>query len=386
MVTATLLKLLGDGLADLVGNPDDDVTARPPDKARGLKTGPQVNLFLYHAGINAALRNQPPRQAREGEAARPSLPLDLFYLVTAYGSNDDDREAHALLGRALRILYDNPLLAALPEQPEGVRLTFQPFTSEEQYKLWSTFQTSYRISAAFQVSLVLIDSELSSPAALPVLRRGSDDRGPAAIASGLPILASAAPDVLPAAPSAQLGDVLRLKGQNIAGSGVAVRFTTSRLPDFVSLTPLAGGGSGEIAVKLPDDAAAASAWAPGFYTVQLMVTQGTLPRVPSNEVPLTLAPVITLSANTVSTGDTLTISVTPHLQALQRVQVIFGSLPLPSPAIAAETDSIDIEVPAVPAGTYLVRLRVDGVDSLSVRRTGSPPRFEFNPDLQVKVV
>lgn len=375
LVTSALLKLLGDNIGSLVGNPDDDITAKPPDKARGTKTGPQINVFLYHTGVNAAMRNL---------GVAPPLPLDLFYMLTAYGSNDDDREAHRLIGRALQILNDNPLIAALADQPERVRLTFQPFTSEESYRLWSTFQTQYRISAAFQVSVVLIDNERVTASALPVLRRGSDDRGPSALASALPTLTSVDADVTPAAVSGRLGDRLKLRGQNLPGSNALVRFTSNRLPAPLDLTPTSGT-SDTLFVQLPSDAAATTAWTPGFYTVQLVLTQPGLPPFSSNEVPFTLAPLVTRTPASVSPGDTLTVASNPHLQTGQRILVLFGSLPIAGPSIVGETPSVDVTVPSVAAGTYTIRLRVDGVDSLPMRLTGTPPRFEFDPNQQVTV-
>ena len=61
------------------------------------------------------------------------------------------------------VLHDHPLLGAeeingaLPEsdldqQVERVRITPQPMSVEEMSKLWTTFQTQYRMSAAYQAS------------------------------------------------------------------------------------------------------------------------------------------------------------------------------------------------------------------------------------------
>ena len=68
------------------------------------------------------------------------------------------------------ILHDHPLLGAaeieaalaesnLDQQVERIRITPQPLTLEEMSKLWTTFQTQYRISAAYQACVVLIESE-----------------------------------------------------------------------------------------------------------------------------------------------------------------------------------------------------------------------------------
>jgi hypothetical protein len=160
-VTATLRHLLDRGLN--AGLPGTRVTTRPPDKARDAGGGNQVNLFLYQTLPNAAWRNT------DLSAGGPPLALNLYYLLSAYGQNDDDAEpfSHRLLGEAMRILHDHPVLdpatiqEALPgsdlhEQAERVRITPQPLTLEEMARLWGTFQTQYRISVAYEVSVVLI--------------------------------------------------------------------------------------------------------------------------------------------------------------------------------------------------------------------------------------
>jgi hypothetical protein len=165
-VTATLRHLLDHGLnADVPGT---RVTTRPPDKARDGSGGNQVNLFLYQTLPNAAWRNiDLPAAGRA--SGQPPLALNLYYLLSAYGQNEDDPDpySHRLLGEAMRLFHEQPLLdpaairAALPgndlhEQVERVRISLQPLSLEEMSKLWSTFQTQYRISVAYEVSVVLI--------------------------------------------------------------------------------------------------------------------------------------------------------------------------------------------------------------------------------------
>ncbi len=96
-VTSALQKLLEDGTKLLDnGNPDPEltdleVTTQPPDRARNTKTNNQINLFLYQTAVNAALRNMDmPRSVRSGETSLPPLALNLYYLVTAYGKNNED--------------------------------------------------------------------------------------------------------------------------------------------------------------------------------------------------------------------------------------------------------------------------------------------------------
>jgi hypothetical protein len=168
-VTATLRQLLDEGLN--IDLPGTKVTTRPPDKARAGPGGNQVNLFLYQTLPNAAWRNLDYDPGPAGAPAHPPLALNLYYLLSAYGQNDDDPDpvSHRLLGRAMSLLHENPVLDParirealdgndLHTQAERIRVSLQPLALEEMTKLWATFQTQYRISVAYEVSVVLIAS------------------------------------------------------------------------------------------------------------------------------------------------------------------------------------------------------------------------------------
>ena len=81
-----------------------------------------------------------PGGARSGETGFPALGLNLYYLVTAFGRDNDIQRpfSHQLMGRAMSVLNDHPVLstdeikASLPDndlwaQLERVRITLQPF-------------------------------------------------------------------------------------------------------------------------------------------------------------------------------------------------------------------------------------------------------------------
>ena len=412
--TATLRILLAQGIAEEGGGLH--VTTLPPDKAQtfGQNDGSgRLNLFLYQTQINTAWRNlDMPRQVRSGETGQPPVTLDLFYLVTAHEQQDGDASvlAHRLLGRAMRVLHDHPVLGAdeirlalpdndLADQIERLRITPQPMSLDELSKLWMIFQAGYRISAAYQVSVVLVDSTRSARAPLPVLRRGDQDQGVTAVALPPPTLLDVRPDVQPAGsqPGVKLGDGVIISGQNLPGSGVVVRFTRQSSPappggpEVVALALAAGGTDSEIAVALPNDAGAMTQWAPGFYTVSLLLTTPGLPAWATNEVPVALLPVITVAPILAPPGDlTLTVTSAPRLRDGQRVQLLFGDRQIPAktisnPADATKPTTLTFFVPAAVAGKYVVRLRVDGVDSFPVLRSGTPPVLGFDPNQTVVI-
>jgi Pvc16 N-terminal domain len=402
--TATLQGILSEGLGGL------NVTIRPLDTARNNTTGDQINLFLYQVLPDAAWRNMDiPRRVRPGETAPPPLPLTLYYLITAFGEdNDNDIKSHALLGKAMSVLHDYPVIGAdkikknidsetanLEEQAERVRITLQPLTFEEISKLWTTFQTHYRTSAAYQVSVVLIESTLSSKTPLPVLRRGEEDRGAEVGAGSLPVVeeirvpmsgafsALANVRLAKTLPSAQLNDEIAILGRNFSAGGAHVRLKHPLVAAPFELQPTQMDDQ-TIIVKLPDAAAASATWPAGFYTASVIVSNaGARDRV-SNEQVFSLAPAITIPPASAPPGDiTLTVTTAPQIRKQQSVSLLFGDQQIQHTALAAATNTLTFNLNAVAAGNYVARLRVDGVDSIPVDRTSQVPKFADDQTLKV---
>ena len=233
-VTSALLQLLNQAVKAFPGGAR--VTVRPPDKARLTPPVNQLNVFLYHTTLDPAWRNQDMPTIRPGETGFPPLPLVLHYVITAYGEGDeDDIKAHQLLGRAMSVLHDHPILGPdeftdlvtgtdLQDQLERVRVTAQVLTVDDMYKLWTAFQTQYRISAAYEVSVVLIDSTQPNRTPLPVLTRGANDSGPVAQAAIEPPFPTLEAITLPDTQLvALIGDRLTLTGHHLTGAS-GVRF------------------------------------------------------------------------------------------------------------------------------------------------------------------
>lgn len=392
--TATLTNLL------LPVTPN--VTALPPDKAHDEGVEDQLNVFLYSIGLAASWRNSDPLGLPPGETGPAVLPLVLRYLVTAYAANEV--RAHMLLGGAMRVMHDHPLLGSeeildatgnalagsdLHLQPERVRLTPVQIPLHDMAELWSGFATSYRISQAYEACVVLIDSTQDRSAPLPVLRQGPGDDAPLAVPGPAAVLEM----VLPAggASVATLGGRLRLVGTGMEAV-TGVRLRTRRLATPFVLAPATERAGNELNVDLPDPATALDSWVTGVYDVALLTQRPGLPVIVSPTRPFGLGPVVTVAPSTAPAGDvTLTVTCRPRVREGQDVQVVFGSgAPLPAttvstPASTTEPTTVEVTVADVPAGTYVVRLRVDGVDSDPVRYTGSPTRPEFDPAAQVVV-
>lgn len=405
--TSTLRNLLQAQIPSLDTDLSDlEVTIAPPDLARKGITKAQLNLFLYQTVVNAAWRNlDMPRQVKPGEAGSPPLALNLHYLLTAYGRGeaDNDGVSHRVLGGAMSVLHDHTVLgqseiaAALPnndlaEQFERLRITPLPVGVEEMSRLWTVFQSQYRISAAYEVTVVLIDSRLQPRAALPVLTRGPGDSGVAAITGAAPAINEIRPPL--SQPAARQGEDIVIVGTHLPSRDTVVRFSSTRLENPIEIAPLPGGSASEITVHLQDntdDPNAMAQWAPGYYTVALVVTRPGVPPLVSNPVGFALAPTISVSPTTAPAGTVdLSLTCAPRIASGQRVLLVFGEqqiepASLSNPADTTQPSTLTFSVSAVIAGSYVVRLRVDGVDSIPVTYSGTPPVPSFDPAQKVTV-
>jgi Pvc16 N-terminal domain len=394
-VTSTLRNLIAKGVPEFP-NPDQNITTKPLDKVRsGGATPDQLNIFLYQTVLNAAWRNlDMPRQVRPGETGQPPLALNLHYLITAYGENDDDTKSHGWLGRAMSVLHDHPVLgrqeiqdtlaeSELQSQVERVRITPQPLALEEMSKLWTAFQTQYRISAAYAVEVVLIESTRPSRTPLPVLTRGEEDRGISAQADLIPPFPTILVLRLPLEQiSARPGDEVVITGHDLDGDSVAVRFTSARLA--TPRSEPATGTADQVKVTVPNDP---SNLPPGFYTVAVAVSKTGQPDRFTNEFPLQIAPVISnINPTSAAVGDlTLTLTCTPEIRPEQRAALLFGDREILAEKHEAQTPTLTFKIPDAAKGDYFLRLRVDGVDSLLVVYVGTPPAPQFDPNQKVTI-
>jgi Pvc16 N-terminal domain len=419
-VTKTLLNLITHGVPDL---PNQKVTTLPPEKARKTNED-QLNIFLYHTPLNAAWRNMDmPRQIRPGETGQPPLGLNLHYLITGYGKDDDDILGQQWLGKAMSILHDHPVLGAqeiksalaasgLQDQIERVRITPQSISLDEMSKLWTAFQAPYRISMAYQVDVVLIESTRPSQTPLPVLARGQDDTGATAQADLIPPF-PAIEDVRRVDPntgdlqpmqrrlSFELDDKFAILGHHfgldegdMSKVTLTVRLSTSRLEKPRDLAVAAGDATDQqIIVKIPNVPADFPA---GFYTISVLVTPNGKPEEirTTNEWALLLAPQITSGMPLPAVARTnivdglgqaaINLTCTPEVRPEQRVALALGDLEVPGEPHVTQTNALAFIAKKIAAGVFRMRLRVDGVDSHIVDFT-DPKKPQFIESQKVTI-
>lgn len=422
-VTATLRTLLSSQIRN--------VTAQPPDRAsQDAGVGDRINLFLYQTTPNSAWRNMDmPGQVKPGERGNPPLALNLSYLLTAYGpaTPDADLTAHRLLGEALSMLHDHPVLRAddirnatndiadlrssdLDQQVERVHINpIVPLTFEEMSKMWATFQTPYRLSATFQASVVLIESARSSLAAMPVLRRGKDDRGVLANTGVGPIISRIdyrADAQAPILPAAEPGRTVMILGQDLPTAGVSIVIRDPKReavhgvadPDVVAtLKPDANSTATSLSVTLK---ATNAVWPAGQLTLELQIPTPDR-KVFSNTIPLLLAPRLKRNATqkpVVLIGDEdgrriLRLGLQDPLGDNRRVYLLLNPLqPGAVHQLVQERDLTGIgtfepafNISQVPPGDYWIRLRVDGVDSFLMEFVNNVPQNHFDDKLKIRI-
>ena len=140
------------------------VTTMPVDRARGVHHRCQLNVTLATVVENGSMRNAVGLGSRGGGAGSAATQaLDLLYLFTAYGQEDDDVGPQRVLGAALRTLHEQPVLPAIvladlfPHSGasgtlDQVRVAQATLTREQIVAWWLAFHTPYRLSAAVQVT------------------------------------------------------------------------------------------------------------------------------------------------------------------------------------------------------------------------------------------
>ncbi|WP_263352932.1 DUF4255 domain-containing protein [Acidicapsa acidisoli] len=409
-VTATLRNLLTAGVTADPDLADTVVTMQPLDRARvNGNTANQVNIFLYHVLPSGAWRNMDmPGRVKPGEIAQPPLGLNLYYLITAFGRDNDTQRpfSHQLMGRAMACLNDHPLLSSdeiktalanndLWLQLERVRFTLQPFSVEEIAKLWTGFQTQYRLSVAYEAAVVLIESSRAVVAALPVLQRGQGDSGIQSQTNLLSPFPTLEQIVLPPnQTTAQLGDTLTLTGYKLSGNQISVQFSHPLLTTPLTVSASTATDT-EITVLLRSDVQAGAPapndpaiWPAGAYMVSVVISNKGQIDQTSNAMPLALSPAITtklpMKAKRAKNGVvTCSLTCSPEVRPEQRVALMVGSQEIQSSPVANQTSQLSFVITGVDPGTYFIRLRVDGVDSQLVDRTTAIPEFDASQKVTI---
>jgi len=376
-VTAGLYQILLNPVRTAVGSSANIVFGRPHAVDDSKDSNPKLNIYLYQVTPNAAFRNAdlPTRRADGTLVRQPMAALDLHYLFTFHGK-EEQFEPQLMLGmvastlQAEAVLLPSTIQSALSSfgvlnasdlasQIEKVRFTPTALSLEEFSKLWSAFfQVEYRLSVAYQASVVLIENSSATPQDAPPVQARN--------VYTLPFQQPTITQVIPKTGAGQPilpGSTLVIQGSQLIADNTLVRIGNLEVPP-ATITATA------LTLSVPTSLQA------GMLGVQVIqqLCIGTPPVLhpgfESNVAPIVLQPVI---APTAASSTKITVNVKPAVQPAQKIKLLLnqvtGSPPaaftFTFPPVTASATSLTIPISGVPGGgaAYFIRLSVDGAES-----------------------
>lgn len=406
-ITQVLKDLLNDGVINNITTNTGTtvtVTALPPDKIEDAGEQSQLNLYMYQATVNQGWRNEglPVFNPRGERVSNPPLALDLHYLLSAY-TGGAELHTEILLGYGMQLLHENTILTrdainkslsppddvdldglppvlralattGLADQLEQITITPEALNADEISKLWTAFTTKYRPTAAYKVTVVLIQSVKSTRKAPPVQSRNIyvvPFKEPVVEAIE-PVPAMGEP-LLPQQLIFSESDLI-LKGKRLWNDAVTINISGVQFP-------VTGNGVTDTTLRLTLPAGLKA----GLQSLQVIhpMAMGSPPAphtgVGSRVQAFILSPLIIDNPITVGTTSggkfkgAIKIKIKPMVTARQQVQLILNGLPPATgaytfPYVAADlnappADELTIPVSNITPGTYLVRVQIDGAES-----------------------
>jgi hypothetical protein len=397
-VSQSLVNLLGDRMVEPA-----TITVAPPDVALDQISGMRLNVYLYHLSENAFLSNQDiPGNGHPGAYGQPPLSLNLHYIFTALAhtetGGDADMQAQLVLGDAMRVLHDVPIISAnlmqlkspgknildlsLLDEFEQIKLTLQPKSLEEISKIWTALpRVNFRRSVTYEVSVVQIESQLQRTSGPPVRQQR---------VYALPLRSPQIDEVfVQPAPfpgvriaAAQEGETLHITGRNLQASDTFV--TVNGIPVAIAVLQ-----DDQIDIVVP-----AGEFAIGLHSLQVVrkVELATIHGQPpalhntfsSNVIGFQLLPTLTGPANPGGGPGVISVPVAPAVTARQQRMLLLGDRVLPGvPPQPSDppTNSVLFQLPQppnepIPSGSYLMRVRIDGAESrLQVDTDSNSPTY-----------
>lgn len=125
-----------------------------------------IHLYLYRVEYNPFFVNNDEIATSSTVLQSQPVGVNLFYLVTPYGSTQLDIQV--TLGEVIRVFNDTPILPpgfydpSLTNVVEDIKIIPKILTLDQMTELARVFgQRHYRLSMAYEVSVVLIESTTS---------------------------------------------------------------------------------------------------------------------------------------------------------------------------------------------------------------------------------
>ncbi|MDR3692467.1 MAG: DUF4255 domain-containing protein [Fimbriimonas sp.] len=354
-----------------------DVSMVRPDKISTAK--PTVNLFLYQIEHNPGYAGGDlgTRRSDGSLAKRPTTAINLSYLVSFAASSEI--ASNNLMGAVVLAIHAHPGLtrsqiaasiaadplldgATLATQTEAIKLSMPQISLDELSKIWGMVTgAQFWLSIHVLATTVILESDSDPEAALPV--RGFSA---AALPSFGPSIDSIWSKGHRVSDPIETGATLVLKGANLLQPGTNIL--------NAGLTLTLDSGETIVPTKSADVPDAIEAILPSSVPAGLRQLGAQFTSsghtVTSGIFPFLLRPI--LASATVLPGNNVQLVFTPSISADQAAFAVFSLLSgdfadqhrieLPSAGRPYLTATVDCS--GFPAGDYIVRLRVDGAESL----------------------
>ncbi|MBS1703831.1 MAG: DUF4255 domain-containing protein [Armatimonadetes bacterium] len=382
---ATVSFVLQQRLNQVVGSDVSSATAtntRPDGTGASPLPAPGVNIYLLQATYNGPMSDPflPTMSADATRVARPVGAFDLTYMFTFHG-DDSKWEPQRVQASVLRHIHTNPeigkdtirsLISALPgthalkksdlaDQFENVKLTPAKMTLDDLSKIWSVFfQKPYALTSIYYASVVLLESDISTEASLPILK----------VVGDVTVMSDVRIDSIdPPMASVSAGTKIVLAGINLLGDNFAYQ-----VGGVDATVDIANSTSSSVTVSL----GAGLLSGPATVVVQKPSPFGAgHVGANSNVATVQLFPAVNTITFTPAAGPTpaqFDVTLTPNVELAQTAALVLNRLTPPSagkpwsyllPATprSAATGSLNFVSLGVEAGDYLYRVRIDGVDT-----------------------
>lgn len=351
-----------------VAAPDVDITI--------VDTTQRINLFLYKVDENGSLKNMDvPGRGHPAAFGRPPLSLDLHYLLTAYGATEEEQiGAQELLADAMRVLHDFPIILganldiALRNEIEHVKLYLEPLSLEELSKIWSAVTRPMRLSVSYLVTVVQIENLVPRKFPRPVSEPPVGGPRIHAVTFRAPrierVLMIRKDDPQNRERSvayARIGDRLVLRGTDFTSNGL--RVFLGEVDATAGVTKIEPD---RIEVTVPDDVALQPGPTAAVVQNDLLIGE---PPAPHRGFRSNSAAFVVVPEMTTLTPD---LNVDPQTLTIQGARLwheTLDSLAIVGTEVirtytTATPGEIAFDLPALPAGAHLVRVRVNGAESL----------------------
>jgi hypothetical protein len=381
------------------------VFCKPPDKIGEEESG--LTLYLYHVSEDSQYKNL----AATGKDAPPvryvPMGLNLYYQLSAHGAADEEtKQVQLMMGIALKAFHDYPIIddsttisgnsifevgvESILGEGNKLRIVLQPVPHNEAAGYWNNGSSAPRLSAYYQVSVVLLEAEETASRAGRVLEYGVHTfiQGAPRLDYSQNILSFQMPDATdreitlrPA--QVPVGDPVSFSGTGLNGDSQSALLKNSRWKDPVELDPAwAVAVSEDKVAVLVQESADGNVVLPGIFALLVKVVRRSTLRDGStkdfehlsNECPFAVTPRIDNVSAIVAGVVTVTGYIFQHVDFKEdAVRIYLGEnrLTLVTAAVlnAAEfvIDSalqLRFRLPAaLTAGHYPLRIFVNGTES-----------------------